>query len=80
MPFFAEDRVKPIRHGFDRGFQERYGGGADGLLKAGIAKASDLSVFAINVPTYKGVVQLAGFVNTAAQRHTLAGSRATFRA
>ena len=37
-------------------------------VKAGIAKASDLSVFAINVQTYKNVVQLSGFVNTAAQK------------
>ena len=37
-------------------------------VKAGIAKASDLSVFAISVQTYKNVVQLSGFVNTAAQK------------
>ena len=37
-------------------------------VKAGIAKASDLSVFSIGVQTYKGVVQLSGFVSTAAQK------------
>lgn len=37
-------------------------------VKAGIAKASDLSVFSIGVTTYKGVVQLSGFVNTQAQK------------
>jgi hyperosmotically inducible protein len=37
-------------------------------VKAGIAKASDLSVFSIGVTTYKNIVQLSGFVNTQAQK------------
>jgi osmotically-inducible protein OsmY len=37
-------------------------------VKAGIAKASDLSVFSIGVTTYKNTVQLSGFVNTQAQK------------
>lgn len=37
-------------------------------VKAGIAKASDLSVFSIGVTTYKNIVQLSGFVKTQAQK------------
>jgi osmotically-inducible protein OsmY len=37
-------------------------------VKTAIAKDDTLSVFAINVETYKDVVQLSGFVNTQAEK------------
>ncbi len=41
-------------------------------VKTALARDDAVNGFAVNVETYRGVVQLSGFVNTAAEKHQAA--------